>query len=376
MTSEPPDSTMMVETLVGALDTTPIHQLHQRLASVLGEMCTGVRVWVVDYALESFTALDDGNATASADNGPVGDAFQEMSLKVVDSTAFVPLARRSQRVGVLELTGSRLDERTLLAMASVIAAAILDARQYSDVVERIRGAGRFDLAATIQYEMLPPSSFEDNQVEVAGKLEPAYDIAGDTFDYAVDHKSVDIAIFDAVGHGLEATLMSSVALGEYRLRRRQDWSLAEIAAAIDRRIAFQWTDCGYVTGVLARIDLEQGVLSVWCAGHVPPILSTEGLTEAMPLTPTSPPLGLGQMGAAPTRLPIASGDTVVLYTDGVVQARQPSGSEWGIARLVDSVSGLSELPLVNLTQEVLARVVEHVAGSIQDDATLVAVRVL
>lgn len=89
------------------------------------------------------------------------------------------------------------------------------------------------LAAEIQWSLLPPLSMTVPQVEVAGILEPAYDVAGDSFDYALNGDILHVAVIDAMGHGLDEATMATVAVGAYRHARRADTSLSQVYAFMD-----------------------------------------------------------------------------------------------------------------------------------------------
>lgn len=76
------------------------------------------------------------------------------------------------------------------------------------------------VAAEIQWSLLPPLAMPIPQVSVAGILEPAYNVAGDSFDYALNEDILHVAMVDAMGHGLDAATMATVAVGAYRHARR------------------------------------------------------------------------------------------------------------------------------------------------------------
>ncbi|GAA2331991.1 hypothetical protein GCM10010376_60510 [Streptomyces violaceusniger] len=114
------------------------------------------------------------------------------------------------------------------------------------------------------------------QVAVAGILEPAYRIAGDSFDYALKESVLHVAMIDAMGHDLGAAAMTTIAIGAYRHARRADVDLAEIYAFMDRAIAGQFGPDRFVTAQMMRLDTATGRLQWVNAGHPAPLLIRDG----------------------------------------------------------------------------------------------------
>ncbi|MFE0332396.1 PP2C family protein-serine/threonine phosphatase, partial [Streptomyces sp. NPDC058960] len=88
--------------------------------------------------------------------------------------------------------------------------------------------------AEIQWSLLPPLAMSTPRIELAGMLEPAYDVAGDSFHYALNGDVLHVAMVDAMGHGLDAATMATVVIGAYRHARRISVGLSEIYAFMDR----------------------------------------------------------------------------------------------------------------------------------------------
>lgn len=123
------------------------------------------------------------------------------------------------------------------------------------------------LAAEIQHRLLPTSlACEAAQFAVAGALEPADHVGGDTFDYAIDRDRVHLSVTDAMGHDVGAALLATLLVGALRRARRAGADLAVQAYEADQAVrehGFQ----GYVTGQLLRIDLNDGKTEFINAGH-------------------------------------------------------------------------------------------------------------
>ena len=208
---------------------------------------------------------------------------------------------------------------------------------------------------------------------VSGALEPAYDIGGDTFDYAVNGPLVDLMVLDAVGHGLPAALLSSAAVGAYRHARRNMWDLPEVAAAMNDVIAGQFTDSRFATAALARLHLDTGQLRWVNAGHPDPIVVRGGaLLHLGPCKP-HPPLGLQVRKPDVCEAQLHPGDRAILYTDGVVEARSPEGDFFGEERLADFIhrAAADGDSAPETLRRLMRRVLSHQSDHLQDDASIV-----
>ena len=167
-----------------------------------------------------------------------------------------------------------------------------------------------------------------------GCLEPAYDIAGDAFDYAVGSDLLDFAIIDGMGHGIASTLLTGLAVGAYRHARRSGASILDMHTAIDEALTANYDDESFATGIVGRLAFGTGRLEWSCAGHPPPLL-LRGRKVVAELT-NDPVLPFGLRGR-PTlsTADLEPDDALLLYTDGVTEARAADGELFGLDRLTD-----------------------------------------
>jgi serine phosphatase RsbU (regulator of sigma subunit) len=294
-------------------------------------------------------------------------------------TLWLPLLDGAERVGVLEMvlpagpTPELEDECRFLA--SLVAELVVTRDAYSDVFSRLRRRRTLSLAAEIQWELLPPLTYASDRVVITGALEPAYDIGGDTFDYAVNGALVDLMVLDAVGHGLPAALLASAAIGAYRHARRDRLDLPDVAAAVDAVVAGHFPDSRFATAALARLDLDTGVLRWVNCGHPDPLLVRDGVLIRPPACRPARPLGLQAAKPDLCQVHLRPGDRVLLYTDGIVEARSPEGDFFGEERLTDLVvrAELAGDPPPETMRRLMGSVMEHQAGQLQDDASIVMV---
>jgi serine phosphatase RsbU (regulator of sigma subunit) len=294
-----------------------------------------------------------------------------------DHRLWAPLLDGVERLGVAELvlsaepTGDQL--RELRAMVTLAAELLVTNDAYSDVFSRLRRRKALSLAAEIQWELLPPLTFGTDRVVVTGGLEPAYDIGGDSFDYSLNGSTMDLLVLDSVGHGLPAAVLASVAIGAYRHARRNLHDLPDIAADINLAIASQLGASQFATAVLARLDIGSGRLRWINAGHPDPLIVRGSSLVKPPACPPSRPLGLQESRPMVCETRLEPGDRLVLYTDGITEARSPDGEFFGERRLADFISAAVAAgdPAPEMVRRLVRSVLVHQGDQLQDDASIV-----
>src|SRR3954453_10097343 len=228
-----------------------------------------------------------------------GRAFRRVEVVTSSTTGssyrlWVPLLDGVERLGVVELVLPAEPDADLQedfrALISLVAELVVTKDAYGDVLTRLRRRRTFSLAAEIQWELLPPLTFGTERIVITGGLEPAYDIGGDSFDYAVNGDTADLLVLDSVGHGLPAAVLASVAVGAYRHARRTLLDLPDIAQQVDAAIAGQFGPSQFATAVLARLDLDTGRLPWINAGHPAPLILRGSFLVRPPPFPPNPPL--------------------------------------------------------------------------------------
>lgn len=288
---------------------------------------------------------------------------------------WLPLIDGTERIGVMELLIDDIDEPLLAGFrqfAGVAAALVLSKSQYGDGLELARRRKRMSLAAEIHWHLLPPLTFGTERVVISGVLEPAYEVGGDAFDYAVNGDVTHVAVFDAMGHGLEASLLAAVAVGAYRSGRRRQLDLHSSYAEMDEAVRQHFGSERFVTGLFAELNLSSGRLRLANAGHPAPLLVRRGrVVKSLECSP-SLPLGLGGCVVELTEESLERGDRVLFYTDGVVEARSKAGEFFGPRRLADLLSreAASGQPAPETMRRLSLAVMEHQEGELQDDATM------
>ena len=303
---------------------------------------------------------------------------------------WLPLLNGTERLGVLAVTvpdadALERDDGALLTrlrlFAGVAGELLMTKALYGDTLVRLRRSAEMGLAAEMQWSLLPPLTFASSAVTIAGGLEPAYEVAGDSIDYAVDDGIARFAVFDGMGHGMRSAHVATLTVGAYRNGRRSNRSLATTARSIDGAVTAAFAGDAFITGVLAELDTDSGILTWINAGHPEPLLLRAGrLVKAVHAEPMLP-FGLDAELGETDDIEIGSealepGDIVVLYTDGVVEARSPEGAFFGVDRLVDLlVRNLAAgLPAPETMRRFVRALLDHQQAQLADDATMVFVQ--
>ena len=244
-----------------------------------------IRLLIVDYALASLQELgEDGptGARLSIEGTLAGRAFARDEVVVAREDPpliWAPVAEGGDRFGVLEITHTSwgdAQQSLLPTLVRILALVLISKRRYSDVVPRSRRTKPLSLAAEIQWDLLPPLTYETSRVSVSGILEPAYSIGGDSFDFAFNADRLEFAIFDAVGRGMAAVLMSVAAVNSLRNARRTGHDLDTTYYATNQTVADQFGDSAFVTAQFGSLAIETGDLTWLNAGHPPPLLVRDG----------------------------------------------------------------------------------------------------
>jgi serine phosphatase RsbU (regulator of sigma subunit) len=291
---------------------------------------------------------------------------------------WVPVAEQASRTGVLAVTVPDADPRLLeqVELLGVFAGlAIAAAARVSDIPYVRRQGREMSLPAGMQWDLLPPLNTRAPGILIAGQLEPAYDIAGDAFDYAVGDLVLDFAIIDGVGHGISSTLLTGLAVGAYRHARRSGAQVLDMHRAIDSALADYYGDDSFATGIIGRLAIGNGRLEWSSAGHPPPLL-LRGRKVVAELA-NEPVLPFGLRGNAQLRTAdLEPDDAVLLYTDGVTEARGPGGELFGVTRLTDFIEreAASGKPLEEILRRLVQALLEHHPDGLRDDATLLLVQ--
>jgi serine phosphatase RsbU (regulator of sigma subunit) len=293
------------------------------------------------------------------------------------SAIIAPLRGRDAVLGAVTLihaeSGRRYAEEDLAfveEMADRIALALDTATTFEQQSERL--AGVIQVAEAAQRAILSPPSPRMGSLALSARyLSAAVEaqIGGDLYEVVTTADAVRLLVGDVRGKGLAAVRTATVVIGEFRAAAVDAVDVAHVAREIDRRLQPYLPDPeDFVTGVLVDIDHE-GVFSVVSCGHPAPLLLTrDGEVRAVELD-AEPPLGLGVDPVASTGR-LRPGDRLLLFTDGLIEARDPDGAFVDPTPLLADVARSEFAPALDNLLDALQRATGH---ALEDDLALLLV---
>lgn len=349
-----------------------------------------ITVYLVDYDqryLHPISPAEPGAETFEVDTTLPGRAYrlvqQLPSASSGQPRLWVPLLDGSERLGVLDVRfadpadlhdpGLRTQCRWLSSLLGHLVTIMTD---YGDLFDQIRLRTPRTPSAELIWSMLPPLTAGVDNFVVAGALEPRHDINGDAFDYALSARSAQLLVVDAVGHDPRSGLIAATALAAYRSARHAGHGLYEQARTIDEAINAQFGDSIFATGVLADLELSTGRLRYVNAGHPEPLIMRAGKMIKPLSGGRRLPLGLGSGELTVAEATLQPEDWLVLYTDGVTEARDDTGEFFGTDRLVDFLrrEAAAGYPPPETSRRLIKAILDHQQGALQDDATILLAR--
>lgn len=313
---------------------------------------TDVLIYLADLQEKVFRLLGDGDDTGDApaaevqiDGSLAGRAFQnlrpEHDLQPVGGSWWLPLLNGSERLGVLHARTERDDEdasQSLQLLAALVALLLISNRPCSDTFARLVRTRTMSVVSEMQWQLMPPRTFSEDHISISAMLEPAYETSGDAFDYAMAGRTLHFAIFDAMGHDTTAGLAVNLALAAYRRHRRNLEDLVAIGEAIERTLIAEFGDERFVTAIMAKLDTRTGMMNWVSHGHPNPVIIRGGRwgtpLDCQPGHPLGSELGLA---ATSCQTQLEPEDRVVCYTDGIIEAVDADGREFGLDHFLDFI---------------------------------------
>ena len=369
-------------------------QLARTVDEALAGLGLDADVYLVDAAQRALVSMGTGGVRQVDVAGSLpGRAYQlgEVLAGTDDGkrVLWVPVLDGTDRIGVLRVgldppgRGAAAADgpdlrRWLFTLAGLVGHIVATKFAYSDRMRRWRGNGPLTVASELLWQLLPPLTFATDRIVVSAVLEPHHEVAGDAFDYNVDGDVVDLAVFDAAGHDLRACMTTALAITAVRnARRGGEEDLVALAARADELIIAQPGPLQFATAVLARLDTATGMISMLNAGHPRPLLVRGGKVVKELGPPPRLPLGVEPLSGRSVRAEVLReqlepGDRLLFHTDGITEARDDAGEFFGDERLVELTehAAATELPAPEMLRRLVAAVLEHQSGKLQDDATL------
>nr|WP_180218748.1 PP2C family protein-serine/threonine phosphatase [Streptomyces albus] len=341
---------------------------------------------LADYGMRTLQVVEPVPLTSEplrVHNSPQGRALRAPEPLVLADrdagtvTAHLPVGVRGDRLGVLSATfPGGTDVFGLLPeleeLCEALGHEITVAERDTDVYRRARRATRLTLAAEMQWQLLPGRSLRRREFALGAHVEPAYATTGDNFDWSVSAEHLTVAVANGMGEGVEAALLTNLAVSAMRNARRAGLGPADQAALTDQAVYAQYRGSAHVSMVLLRAELATGEVEVVEAGSPRVWLRREGKVEPL-VFDAQLPLGMFEDTHYVTeRFRLQPGDRLLLATDGVHEAVSLGGEPFGDHALARSLTANRLLPPAQVPRAVFHDLAQHRCGRpLEDDALLV-----
>ena len=376
--------------LLAAVETAPPVEAVDALAAELARVLDATEVSLLVANLSGTAAVRMSHVTASEGGMRNGRNERAESLPLDGSVhhrvltsqeqhvephgggwrVLVPVTERGDAIGILELTvPHRPDTETLRYLASAahaLAYTLIASRRHTDLFEWAQRDVPFSLPAEIQRRLLPDSyTVEGGPFTLAGWLEPAASIGGDTFDYSIDREHLYASVTDAMGHSIRAAWLATLTVGSLRNTRRSVASPGEQADTANAALIAGATPDQFVTGQILRIRIADGAVDIVNAGHPPPYLLRAGAVAALDVTPGLP-LGVAPDPYETHRLKLEPGDRLLIVTDGFLERNANLA-------LSDVLVHSADRHPREVVRELARNLLAATGGDLRDDATVLCI---
>jgi sigma-B regulation protein RsbU (phosphoserine phosphatase) len=233
-----------------------------------------------------------------------------------------------------------------------------------------------ELAAQVQRLFLPMGRPAIAGLEIAGMMQPSRGVGGDYYDYIpIDAHTTQVIIADVAGKGVPAALLMSATAAAMRLEANRDRNMLRQVERLNTEIGAVSDPERYVTLLVAEIDTDKRIIRYVNCGHNPALLFRATTGTLTRLNSSCPPIGLSAAEICElASADLSPGDVVVFYTDGVTEAENRFGEEFGMERLSATVRRGSSLPAEDLMVDIYNSAADFCGDDFNDDVTILVVK--
>ncbi|MFF5567549.1 PP2C family protein-serine/threonine phosphatase [Streptomyces sp. NPDC012623] len=363
------------------------HELLDSVRTALTEHfgASAVDLLMADYAMTILQPVDVLPYTAqplSVHTSPPGRALGAQRPHVVTDdppsavTAHLPVTVRGDRLGVLSVTlpADRYSPRALDELeeiADVLGREIVVAERDTDLYLQARRADRLTLAAEMQWQLLPGRACSRAEYSLGGQLEPAYAIHGDNFDWSASADHLTLTVTNGMGEGIEAALLTNLAVNALRNARRAGLDLVGQASLADQALYGHYEGAAHLSALLLRFHLATGRVDLIDAGS-PKIWRLRGGTVELIEPEAQLPLGMFEDTAYTVeRFDILPGDRLLFISDGVYDVASPGGERYREGALARAMRDTRLLPPSHVPRTMLEELAGHRGRSRADDDAMI-----
>lgn len=370
-----------------ALRTSAPHALLDAVQDTLTVHYTARKVdlLMADYAmtiLQPVNALPHTAAPVPIHTSAPGRAFgaQEPYVEAGGRgglcTAHLPVSVRGDRIGILSvcLPAEACDPATLRELADVaevLGHEIVVAERDTDLYLQARRADRLTLAAEMQWQLLPGRSCSRPEYDIGAQLEPAYAIHGDNFDWSASADHLTLTVTNGMGEGIEAALLTNLAVNALRNARRAGLSLSDQACLADQAVYGHYQGAVHLSMLLLRFDLATGETEIIDAGSPKMWRMRNGRAEPVALD-AQLPLGMSEdTPYTAEHFQVSPGDRLLFVSDGVYDVASPTGERYSERALTRAMTNSRLLPPSQVPRAVLHELSGHRGPIAADDDALI-----
>ena len=301
----------------------------------------------------------------------------------------IPMRFGNYTIGVMTLinrTNGTGFASSDLNLGQALAAQASVPIHYAGLQEALEDKRQIDrdmqIAQQVQNSLLPQELPSYSSLELAAFNHPAQEIGGDYYDFIqIDDKHIGFVIADVSGKGIGGALMMAVCRSVLRVNAPNVYDPASMLCSLNQTLSRNLAEDMFISMLYMVLNLETNLLSFARAGHEAPILARSGEATAEQIETTGIAIGIVDNdvfgSAIETRnIQLHPGDLLVTYTDGVTEAMNEAGDEWGTDSLL--------LAVQNMTTESAEELLEHIRQSVltfagnnrqYDDMTMLALRI-
>ncbi|MEU9242276.1 PP2C family protein-serine/threonine phosphatase [Streptomyces sp. NPDC048385] len=371
-----------------ALRTAAPHELLDAVRVVLSERydVKDVELFMADYGLTVLQPVSGAAhdlAPVPVHGSPAGRAFGSQVPYREDgrgrpARVHLPVSVRGDRLGVLSVTlrdGEAAPDCVpeLAEIADALAHEVVVAERDTDLYLQARRKDRLTLAAEMQWHLLPGRSCSRPEYDLACQLEPAYAVFGDNFDWSATADRLMVYVTNGMGEGIEAALLTSLAVNALRNARRAGIPIADQAALADQAVYAHYQGRSYLSVLMLDLDLATGRASVVDAGSPRLLRLRGGTVEHVPFE-AQLPLGMfEETDYVAQDFTVEPGDRLIFVSDGVHAVHSPKGEAYGERALARAIQSTRLLPAAEVPRAVLRELAGHrgEATAAEDDALVV-----
>ncbi|MFI5828518.1 PP2C family protein-serine/threonine phosphatase [Streptomyces sp. NPDC051578] len=367
-----------------ALRTAAPHDLLHAVRSALIEHYAAIEVdlLMADYSLsvlQQVTALPHTAEPLPVQSTPEGRAFgsqQPFGQYAAEDNAMdlhLPVTVRGDRLGILtvRMPEQLCTEETigeLRDLAELLGHEIIVAERDTDLYLQARRATRLTLAAEMQWQLLPGRACARPEYAIGAQLEPAYDIHGDNFDWSTTAETLTMTVTNGMGDGIQASLLTNLAVNALRNARRAGIDIADQAALADQAIYWQHRGREYVSTLLLSFELATGRGKVVDAGS-PQLWRYRDRSVERVQFEAQFPLGMFEESVYVAQdFDALPGDRLIFVSDGVYGASGNGGEPYSERALARAIHATSLLPAAAVPRAILRELAAYRDTAAEDDA--------